>query len=691
MNRLFKVVKGIIPKISDTELIALRSGTTSIDRDIFRGHVPIAKGKNSFTANEDKLYNKLDNFLEKYGNQEVAYPKLPDGLLESIGENGFFGMIIDKKYGGNLTSTTNISRILTRIVTANPALGVMIMVPSSLGPGELLQHYGTNDQKEKYLPRLATGELIPCFGLTGPTNGSDATGTIDKGKVVKINDKICIDLEINKRYITLAPISNLIGVAFELEDPDNLLPSGKAGITLALVERGHKGLIQNTYHNPSNNGFPNGTLKGRLYVELEQVIGGENMIGEGWKMLMECLAVGRAVSLPATALGSSKVSLYGNLLYSKHRTQFKRNIIDMQGIREKIVDMAYNTYLINSSVSLTNMLLDSGEKPAVLSAIMKQQSTERARQVINDGMDISAGSAICLGKNNFMERYYRSIPVGITVEGSNILTRSLIIFGQGINKSHPYINNILDSILEDDSKKFKESMIPMIKHSISTYLYTIRSTFLPFTRDSQLAMQTMYFAGLSNFVALLGGKLKSEQYISGTMADILSNLYLAHSVLWYEKHNNISSIMATYCVERLCKENIELFNKVVDNYPHFKFLLYPFKQSNYPDNFYYNEAIMNELLNNRKLLNVFKEDIQIKNTQLEVLERLDSLKPGSEEYKVVYSDVISVGEYQMEKEDTTISRLRKQLASKEKKTVERFQNALAEEKARLKREETIYL
>tara|TARA_B100000965_G_C19603538_1_gene764598 strand:- start:12273 stop:14348 length:2076 start_codon:yes stop_codon:yes gene_type:complete len=691
MNRVFKLVKGIIPKISDTELIALRSGTTSIDRDIFRGHVPIAKARNSFTADEDKLYNKLDDFLEKYGNKEVAYPKLPNGLLESIGENGFFGMIIDKKYGGNLTSTTNISRILTRIVTANPALGVMTMVPNSLGPGELLQHYGTNDQKEKYLPRLASGELIPCFGLTGPNNGSDATGSIDKGKVVKINDKICIDLEINKRYITLAPISNLIGVAFELEDPDNLLPSGKAGITLALVERGHKGLIQNTYHNPANNGFPNGTVKGRFYVELDQVIGGHNMIGEGWKMLMECLAVGRAVSLPATALGSSKASLYGNLLYAKHRTQFKRNIIDMQGIRERLVDMAYNTYIINSSISLTNMLLDSGEKPAVLSAIMKQQSTERARQVINDGMDISGGSAICLGPNNFMEKYYRSIPVGITVEGANILTRSLIIFGQGINKSHPYINNILDSILEDDSKQFKESIIPMVKHSISTYLYAIRICVLPFTKSGQLSVQTMYFAGLSNFVALLGGKLKSEQYISGTMADILSNLYLAHSILWYEEHNNVSPFMTTYCIDRLCRENVELFNKIVDNYPYFKFLLYPFKPSNFPERFDNNEIIMNELLNNEKLLNIFKEDIQIKNTPLEKLEKLDSLKPRSEEYKVVYSDVISAGEYPMEKENNTISQLRKQLAAKEKKTAERLANALAKEKGRIKSEETIYL
>ena len=239
----------------------------------------------------------------------------------------------------------------------------------------------------------------------------------------------------------------------------------------------------------------------------------------------------------------------------------------------------------------------------------------------------------------------------LVVEGANILTRSLIIFGQGINKSHPYINNILDSILEDDSKQFKESIIPMVKHSINTYLYTITSSLLPFSNDL-LSRQTMYFAGLSNFVALLGGKLKSEQYISGTMADILSNLYLAHSIVWYEKHNKISPVMTTYCIDRLCKENVELFNKIVDNYPYFKFLLYPFKQSNFPERFRNNEIIMNELLNNEKLLNVFKEDIQIKNTPLEKLEKLDSLKPRSEEYKVVYSNVISVGEYEMEKEET---------------------------------------
>jgi len=650
MNSIFRLTKRIIPKISDTELIALRSGTTSIDKDIFKGIVPIKKAINPFSFHEKNLYNKLDDFLEKYGNQEISYPKIPEGLLDSIGKNGFFGMIIDKKYGGTKTSVNNISRILTRIVSANPAMGVMIMVPNSLGPGELLQYYGTQEQKNKYLSKLASGEMIPCFGLTGPNNGSDATGSIDKGTVVNLNGKICIELEINKRYITLAPISNLIGIAFELEDPDNLLKSKKKGITLALVERCHKGLIQETYHNPANNGFPNGTLKGKFYIDIEQVIGGENNIGLGWNMLMECLAVGRAISLPATANGSAKTALYGTLMYAKHRKQFKRALIDMQGVREKLVNMAYNTYLIQCSISLTNHLLDCGEKPAVLSAIMKEQSTERARKVINDGMDINAGSAICLGKQNFMEKFYRAIPVGITVEGSNVLTRNLIIFGQGINKSHPYINNILDSILEDDNKKFKESMIPMISHSFNMYFQAIINGLTPYGalrfkyNENRLYLQTMHFAGLANFVALLGGKLKSEQYISGTMADILSNLYLGHSIIWYEKHNKISTIMRDYCVDRLCEENVVSFNKIVDNFPMFRFLLYPFKLKSYSENFEDKDIVINELLNNKKLLEDIKTDVQIVNTPLEDLEQLNNYIVDSSEYNALYSKVISVGE-----------------------------------------------
>tara|TARA_Y100000389_G_C17470670_1_gene530364 strand:+ start:5755 stop:7740 length:1986 start_codon:yes stop_codon:yes gene_type:complete len=645
MNRLFNKIKKIVPKISDTELIALRSGTSSIDRDIFRGEVFMKPSFRKFSLKEQILYNKLDSFLLEYGSKDLNYPKMPDGLLNSIGKNGYFGMIIDEKYGGTKTSITNISRILTKIVSVNPSLGVTIMVPNSLGPGELLENYGTKIQKKTYLHKLAKGEMIPCFGLTGPNNGSDATGEIDTGTIVNINNKLYIDLEINKRYITLAPISNLIGIAFNLKDPNNLLKNRKAGITLALVEEGHLGLLQETYHNPSNNGFPNGTLKGRFYIELDQIIGGEDKIGEGWKMLMECLSTGRAISLPAVANGASKTSLYGTYLYAKHRMQFKRKLIEMQGVREKLVNMTYNTYVIQASISMTNMLLDSGEKPSVISAIMKEQCTERARNVINDGMDINAGSAICLGENNFMEKFYRAIPVGITVEGSNILTRNLIIFGQGLNKSHPFIKDILDSILDDNINLFSKSLFPMINHSIFTYMYALGHGLTPFGLfRTELELQTMYFAGLSNFIALLGGKLKSEQYISGSMANILSNLYLAHSINWYEEHNKISEIMREYCITRLCHENKKLFNNVVDNYPSYSFLLYPFKQSINSEDFLGREDVMNELINNEKLLKSLKEDIQIGGTPLENMEKLSLLEENTNEYKKLYSEIISVGE-----------------------------------------------
>jgi acyl-CoA dehydrogenase len=289
------------------------------------------------------------------------------------------------------------------------------MVPNSLGPGELLSHYGTEQQKNKYLPNLAVGKYIPCFGLTGPHNGSDATGNIDEGVLKIINNKRVIEVNINKRYITLAPVSNLIGIAFRLRDPNNLLTNGKEGITLALIEKEKVGLIKNTYHNPLDVGFPNGTLKGNLIIELDEVIGGEENCGHGWKMLMECLATGRAISLPASANGSVKAVTFGIYHYGMNRKQFNIPLLKMEAVQNKFIDMLYNTWIIISSISMTNTILDNGAKPSVISAIMKQQTTERARVVLNNAMDIYAGSAICCGNNNFLEKYYRSAPIGITV------------------------------------------------------------------------------------------------------------------------------------------------------------------------------------------------------------------------------------------------------------------------------------
>ena len=399
-KQIFNGIKKIIPKISETELIALRSGTTSIDREIFQGYVNVTKIKQIAQVNKFDD-NKIKELYRKYQNEHVFPTDKTDEIMKFLGKNKFWSFIISEKYGGTNLSVKELSSVLTKITSFNPSLGVIAMVPNSLGPGELLLHYGTEQQKDKYLPGLANGDYIPCFGLTGPNNGSDAAGPIDKGTVILKDGRTVIEVEINKRYITLAPVSNLIGLAFKLEDPDNLLKKGKEGITVALIENNHQGLVKETYHNPLNTGFPNGTLKGKFHIEIDQIIGGEENCGHGWKMLMECLAAGRGICLPATALASSKVATYGIFNYAKHRKQFNLPLIQMQGVQDKLIDMLFNTWLIQCSVDLTNAILDSGEKPAVISAIMKQQTTDRAREVLNYGMDIHAGSSICLGENNF--------------------------------------------------------------------------------------------------------------------------------------------------------------------------------------------------------------------------------------------------------------------------------------------------
>jgi len=309
--RVLTRIKQIIPKISETELIALRSGGVSIDRDIFSGKLYLdklkkVKSKDDNITEVTKMLKETKNILKKYGTGKVYPSNNIKNIMNDLGEKGFLGMIIDKKYNGNRLNISAQSKILTMMASYNPSLAVVTMVPNSLGPGELLQHYGTDFQKNNYLPKLASGQLIPCFGLTGPNNGSDATGNIDMGILKENNGKRYIEIELNKRYITLAPIADLIGVAFNLKDPDNLLKDGKSGITLALIEKEHLGLIKDTYHNPNSAGFPNGTLKGKVQINLDQIIGGEKMAGNGWLMLMECLAVGRGVSLPASANGTVK-------------------------------------------------------------------------------------------------------------------------------------------------------------------------------------------------------------------------------------------------------------------------------------------------------------------------------------------------------------------------------------------------
>lgn len=658
-RHIFNSVKKIIPKISETEITALKSGGVSIDREIFNGKINYKNLYKSVQKTyEPQMARETNELLRKIGCNNIYPSDNIHDVMDELGKSGLLSMIIDKKYGGNRLTIADQSKILTKLASYNPSLAVTAMVPNSLGPAELIQHYGTQKQKDYFLPRLANGSFIPCFGLTGPNNGSDAVGEIDQGYVEKKNNKIKIRIVLNKRYITLAPISNLIGIAFKLNDPHCLLSNCKEGVTLALVESSQHGLIQDTYHNPNNAGFPNGTIKGTILIDPEQVIGGSDKIGEGWKMLMECLAVGRGVSLPATANGSSKFITQSIMNYINIRKQFNMKIGDMEAVREKFIDMYLNTWIIHTSVNLTNHILDSGSTPSVITAIMKQQTTERSRNILNHGMDIYSGSGICVGENNFFTKFYNASPVGITVEGSNTLTRGLIIFGQGLNKSHPYIFPIFQSIQENNLDNFKDNFNKMLINIVANYLEVLTSirlfsNFNKETAHQRLDKATLKFSLLSNFVAIMGGKIKSNQMISGNMSDILSNLYLSYSLLWYYHQfhygNHETKFLRDECIHYLMNELDYKMNLVIANYPipFIRPLLYPLTNKISYTNLENKNKLYKIILENEKLQNTFQNDIFYEGTVLEKMEKLRKMKPDTIEYKKLYQDIIQVGEYKI--------------------------------------------
>jgi len=650
---LFQKVKGLIPKISTTELIALRSGGVGLDREIFSGRVDLQKLKSSVSipemnTKEMALYQNLELILSKFPKQSL-FPHNPylNPILHEM--RPYMGMNIHAEYGGQNISFSAQSRIMTKILSHHPSLGHLVMVPNSLGPGELLQKYGSEQQKKKYLPRLGSGEWIPCFGLTGPENGSDATGQIDRGKMILHEGKKKIRVSLNKRYITLAPIADLCGIAFHLEDPEGLLEDHQTGITLALVPRDHPGLRVETYHNPNDAGFPNGTIRGDVLLPIENVIGEENGLGKGWPMLMECLAVGRGISLPTCSLAFAKMSTYASLLYGRHRRQFGMPIGQMEAIQEKMVDMMFHTFAIESSTKYMTAILDSQQTPSVLTACMKQQTTERARMVIQHGMDIFGGSAICTGSNNLFTPLYHSVPIGITVEGSNTLTRSLIIFGQGLNKSHPYIYPIFEAIQKMDMDEFYHYFMLMVKDSIKAYIKSI-SLFPSFRRHDplqRLSLLTTRFGNLTNCMALLGGNIKSKQILSGHMADVFSSIFLAHTIYWYHHHQLPKETrFRDYCIHRLCVEAEQSMNRVISNYPiqSIRFFLIPLKYRDIVHPPLYEKKAISE-----DMVRLLKEDLRLQGTIMEKLEHLETLETHSSAYKTAYQDMIRVGEYPIKK------------------------------------------
>ena len=551
---------GLLPKISQTEKIALTSGTTWVDGELFSGNPnwdKIMAIKYPQLNDEEKKF--IDNEVEELCKLCIDYEvqtlrDLPKNVWDFLAHKKFFGMIIPKSFGGLGFSAYAHSCVIEKLASRSVPLAITAMVPNSLGPAELLLHYGTKAQQEYYLPRLADGRELPCFALTEPLAGSDATSIISNGVIFKDHDgQIKIRLNWNKRYITLGAYATIIGVAFQLRDPENLLFKDKdVGITCALVPATTKGVVQGRRHDPLNTPFVNSPLNGHdVIIGLDAIIGGENGLGKGWKMLMECLAAGRGISLPSTSSGGSKLVTRVTSAFALIREQFGSSIGKFEGIEEVLARIAARTYALDAMRAFTAGSVDLGAKPAVVSAIAKYHATEIFRKNINDGMDICAGNAIIRGKRNILANAYFSTPISITVEGSNIMTRSLIQFGQGAIMSHPYAFKEITALETNNLELFDQTFFKHIQHLFNNLSRSILLSltrgyiFKPFENDlvhnyqRKISWASATFALLADIaMAKFGGNLKRKEKINGRFGDALSAIYIATCILRKFKENN---------------------------------------------------------------------------------------------------------------------------------------------------------
>src|SRR5262245_6394300 len=462
----YRALKGAMPSISDTEREALEAGTVGWDAELFggtpdwsklRGVAPItlsAEERAFLDGPTEELCRKLNDWKIRYELHDI-----PDDVWRYVCEQGFLGMLISRPHGGLGFSAQAQSLILGKISSRSPDGVTIVMVPNSLGPGELIEKYGADAQKEHFLPRLARGEEIPCFALTGPFSGSDAASMRDVGVIARGihngKETLGIKLTWDKRYITVAPNATLLGLAFRLFDPDNHLGRGEdVGITLALVPTDHPGVEIGRRHLPAGAAFPNGPTRGRdVFIPIDWIIGGAERAGQGWTMLMNCLAAGRSISLPATSAAGAKSMLRASTAYARIRKQFNLPIGFMEGIEEPLARLAESAYELEAARAVTASMVSAGEKPAVISALLKYVSTERMRACVNDALDIHGGRGICDGPSNYIQGAYQMVPVGITVEGANILTRTLITFAQGALRSHPYLFTEIEALQNPDRER----------------------------------------------------------------------------------------------------------------------------------------------------------------------------------------------------------------------------------------------
>jgi acyl-CoA dehydrogenase len=594
-------LRKILPTISTTEQEALDAGDVWLEGSIYQGKpdfsalrdVPAA----TLTADVQAFINgPLNELMSMIDDTEIQNGiHLPEYILDFLKKERFFSLIIPKAFGGLEFSPYANSTIVGTIATKSSGVAVTVMVPNSLGPGELLLHYGTEAQQNYYLPRLANGQDIPCFALTSPEAGSDAGGIPDIGKVTKgiHNGEEVLGLEVtwDKRYITLAPIATVLGLAFKAVDPDGLL-GGKEnlGITCALIPKSHAGVQLGNRHDPMSIRFYNGTTRGnKVFIPMDFVIGGQENIGRGWQMLVSCLGAGRGISLPALGVSTAQVALKGASEYAAVREQFGLAIGQFEGIQEKLADIAGKTYLQEAMRVLTTEGLGMGLKPSVVTAIAKYHMTELGRDVLDSAMDIQAGKAIQNGPQNTLASGYVAQPIAITVEGANILTRNLMIFGQGVMRCHPYLQSMVESIHSEEKgadKEFNGILRKTIGYSVGNSLRAFRLGVLPFTagasselsevREYEKAAQKLSakLAVYADFSLLvLGGKLKQAEMLSARLGDVMSFLYAAMaSIKYYEQKVSVSEREQAapyfhYATRFALQSAEEALHKFLDNFP----------------------------------------------------------------------------------------------------------------------------
>ena len=557
---LFKWFKQTLPPMSATERDAIEAGTVWWDGELFSGrpnwNTLLAYPKAQLTEEEQAfLDGPTEELCAMVSEWEIGQQlDLPPAAWEHIKQHGFFALIIPKEYGGKGFSAYAHSQVAMKLATRSGDLASTVMVPNSLGPAELLLHYGTDEQRQHYLPRLACGDDIPCFALTGPLAGSDAGAMPDVGIICKGqwqgNEVIGLRLTWEKRYITLGPVATLLGLAFKAYDPEHLLGEEEdLGISLALVPTDTPGVEIGRRHLPLGAAFMNGPNSGKdVFIPLEFLIGGQAMLGKGWMMLMNCLSVGRSISLPAVGTGAAKYTSLVTGQYAQIREQFNVPLAAFEGIQESLARIGGNAWLMDSARILTASAVDLGEKPSVLSAILKYHLTERGRECISHAMDVHGGKGIIMGPNNYLARSWQGAPIFITVEGANILSRNLMIFGQGAIRCHPYVlKEMALAGREDDEQALVEFDQLLLQHigfalSNSASSLILGLSFGGFAKVPGDSLSRPYFRALNRLAAafalladcsmmLLGGELKRRERLSARLGDVLSQLYLASAAL----------------------------------------------------------------------------------------------------------------------------------------------------------------